>query len=182
MGSVSNDRRTKIIATLGPASNSETGIFSLFNAGMTHARLNFSHGDFGSHRETYANIDKVRRAKQIDIGTLADLPGPKNRTTNTADIPLSKGMIVCFDRKPELQQINGGGYSARLSVNPPQIIDALRPGQRFLVDDGNIRLKVMEAGDGYFFASVENNNPIVLKTRKGVNFPDTVLGISALTP
>jgi pyruvate kinase len=170
------DAFAKILATLGPASSSPDQIAALFRAGANVFRLNFSHG---SHEDHAARLDLIRaleRETGRPIGVVADLQGPKLRVGRIegGKVQLVAGARLRLDLDPTPSD------GKRVCVPHPEVFAALSPGQALLIDDGRIRLKVLTVGpDG---ADVEVVEPGVLSDRKGLNVPDAVLPLAALTP
>lgn len=170
------NRRTKILATLGPASSTKEKITELFHAGADLFRINMSH----SSHETLNELVSVLRAVEKDvgrpIGILADLQGPKLRLGDFADtsIDVSPGDNITLDlnEKP--------GTQKRIYIPHPEIIRAVQPGDRILIDDGKVTLKVVKSDGKKAVAEVVSGTK--LSSRKGVSLPDTELGVSSLTP
>ena len=169
-------RQAKIVATLGPASSGEAMIRSLFLAGVDVFRLNFSHGTHDQHRERLATIRKVERDVDRPIGVLADLQGPKLRVGTFASGPVTLEAGSQF--RLDLQDLPGD--ATRASLPHPEIFAALKPGASLLLDDGKIRLRVTRCNRDFAETEVIIGGP--LSERKGVNVPDVVLPLSALTP
>ena len=168
-------RNAKIVATLGPASASEEMIRSLFLAGVDVFRLNFSHGSHDAHRERLQQIRNVERSVGRPIGVLADMQGPKLRVGTFAAGPVTLVAGSPF----RLDLTNTPGDATRAYLPHPEIFAALKPGANLLLDDGKMRLRVTRcSGD---FAETEVLVGGVLSERKGVNVPDVVLPLSALT-
>ncbi len=168
-------RRTKIIATLGPASGDEKTIRALLEAGLDIVRLNFSHG---SHREHEKLIDLVRRVaaeKNRHIGILQDLGGPKIRCGEIAEpgLQLTAGEEVFISRDPVL------GRDGRFSCRVPELLDDLRPGHRIFLDDGLMLLEVIGPAPGGVTCRVINGG--LLQSAKGMNLPDTDISLPSLT-
>ncbi|HEY1614935.1 MAG TPA: pyruvate kinase [Rhizomicrobium sp.] len=169
-------RKTKIVATLGPATSSSEGIKALFEAGADVFRINMSHTPHSLLAELHGRVRALEREDGRPIGILADLQGPKIRLGELFGGPreLKAGQTVGFVCQP-------GSHSADLIPMPhPEVFAALRPGDGLLVDDGRVKFKIEEIGDGSAHATVLIGG--VIKDRKGVNLPDTVLPIPALTP
>ena len=169
------NRCAKIVATLGPASSSEERIAELVDAGADLFRFNFSHGSHDDHAERYRIVRGLEKQRGHPIGCLMDLQGPKLRVGTFAEgkVTLVKGAGFRLD-------LNGGPGDARGARLPhPEIFKALRAGTELLLDDGKIRLRVERAGPD--FAETEVVTGGVLSDRKGVNVPNAVLPISALT-
>ena len=173
---MSTDRKTKIIATLGPASASYDTINALVGAGVDFFRLNFSHGTHDDHRRNAAIIRQIEQEKGIDIGIIADLQGPKLRIgkfKDNAKIALQPGKRIRFDLDPAL------GDENRVSFPHPEIIAALETGAPVLMDDGNVGLKIVDKGDDFLIAEVEYGTE--LSGNKGVNVPQLSIPVPALT-
>jgi pyruvate kinase len=170
---VVNDRRTKIVATLGPSSDSPEKLRLLAAAGMNAARLNLSHG---THEEHAERAQRVRDAEQ-DIGDpialIADLQGPKLRIGELSEpVLLTKGeeVTVCAE------DVCSNG---ELPVAPAVIGDVLKPGHDVLIDDGLVRLKVDDVADGRARCQVVVGGRV--SSHKGVNLPGVPLPIPSLT-
>ncbi|HNR13832.1 MAG TPA: pyruvate kinase [Thermodesulfobacteriota bacterium] len=167
---------TKIICTIGPASESAGVIEQMIRAGMTVARLNFSHGTFSSHKAVIENLRNAERATGERVAIMADLPGPKIRIGPLAEEPvfLQPGDLFMLTSEP----ITGSSRAA--SVSLPSLPTAVKPGDSLFINDGLIHLKVvMVRGKDVQCEVVVGGE---LRSRKGVNFPRIDLGISAFTP
>jgi pyruvate kinase len=169
------NRRVKILATLGPASNSKEMIEKLFLAGADVFRINMSHSDHDTMRKLVATIREIEAEHARPIGILCDLQGPKHRLGKFAEgkIAVKAGDRITFDSDPK------PGDSKRVELPHPQILQALKPGDRILVDDGRVRLKAVKCTPTSVLAEVINGTK--LSDRKGVSLPDTEIGESALT-
>jgi len=163
------------VATLGPATSSPEGIGALFNAGANLFRLNFSHGTHADHQRNLDAIRALEKKTGRTIGVLMDLQGPKLRVGTIAGgrVNLVAGQAYRLDLADE------PGDATRAPLPHAEVFSALEPGTKLLLDDGNIRLRVVECGDDFALTNVEVGGP--LSDRKGVNLPNAVLGISALT-
>ena len=168
-------RHAKIVATLGPASASTEMIRSLFLAGVDVFRLNFSHGTHEQHRERLAQIRAVEQEVGRPIGVLADMQGPKLRVGTFAAGPVILNVGSSF----RLDLTDKPGDVTRAYLPHPEIFAALKPGANLLLDDGKLRLQVKNSGRD--FAETEVVVGGALSERKGVNVPDVVLPLSALT-
>ena len=168
-------RRTKIVATLGPASSDKTAIGNLFRAGADVFRINMSHTTHARMRELVAAIRAVETEHNRPIGILVDLQGPKLRVGSFAAGPatLAQGESFVLDADP------APGDTKRVHLPHPEIIAAIEPGHTLLLDDGKIRLTATEVGKGRIVTRVEVGGK--LSDRKGVSLPDTVVPFSALT-
>ncbi|MBA4117628.1 MAG: pyruvate kinase [Candidatus Puniceispirillum sp.] len=169
-------RATKIIATLGPASSTPEMIETLFLAGADLFRLNFSHGTHAAHE---ANIQAIRALSQkysYPIGIIQDLQGPKLRVGTFAQgsvlLQNNETFILDLDPTP--------GDVTRVCLPHEEIFEALAPNQRLLLNDGAIALRVVEKSASRLVTRVEVGGK--LSDRKGVNVPDCLLNLSALTP
>ncbi len=169
-------RRTKIIATLGPASSTPEMIEKLFRAGADVFRLNFSHGSHEDHAARLRDIRVVEEKLGRPIGVLADVQGPKLRVGKFAGgrITLAAGQRFRLDLSPI------PGDARRVQLPHPEIIEAARIGTTLLLDDGKLRLRVVHARAGDHLET-EVVHGGALSDRKGVNVPDVALPIPALT-
>ncbi|MEN3952510.1 pyruvate kinase [Iodidimonas sp. SYSU 1G8] len=168
-------RSIRILATLGPASSTPAMIRALYEAGADAFRLNMSHGDHGQIAALYQAVRGVEDAAGRPIGILADLQGPKFRVGAFAEgrVVLHEGDLFRLDLD------NAPGTQRRASLPHPEILAALTPGQRLLLDDGKIRLRVQDIGDGYAETVVMVGG--ALSDRKGVNVPEALLALPPLT-
>ncbi|WP_234855698.1 pyruvate kinase [Paracoccus everestensis] len=168
-------RNVKIVATLGPASSTREMIRALFDTGADVFRLNMSHGSHDDHRARYDAIRSVEAETGRPIAILADLQGPKLRvgqfTAGAHD--LEEGDRFRFDLNAAL------GDSHRVQLPHPEIFAALTPGSGLLVNDGKIRLRVEDCGPDFANCIVTVGGTI--SDRKGVNVPDVVLPLAALS-
>lgn len=169
------NRQTKIVATLGPASNTEEMIEKLFLAGVDVFRLNFSHGKHEDHAERVKAIRTIEARHRRPIGIIADLQGPKLRVGRFKDgaIALKPGMQIRLDLDTT------EGDETRVNLPHPEIISAIEPGAFILCDDGKVRMQIKDKGADFLIAEVVSGNK--LSNNKGVNVPNTVLPIAALT-
>jgi pyruvate kinase len=167
-------RFTKIIATLGPASNSLETINELFIKGVDVFRLNFSHGSFEDHKRKAEMIREVSRRHNHPIAILQDLQGPKLRVGKLKEkVELVAGSEFSFDLD------ESPGSSKRAYLPHPEIFAVVKPGMHILIDDGKIRVKVTRTDDKKIDSIVMVGG--FLSSHKGVNVPDVQLPISALT-
>ncbi len=169
------NRRTKLIATLGPAVETDEAVQALFMAGADVFRINMSHSSHDVLRARVAQIRRIEVALDRPIGILADLQGPKLRVGTFAQgpVPLKAGQIFALDSNP------APGDEARVHLPHPEILAALRPGHRVLIDDGKMLFRVEEANPERALIRVEVTGTI--SNKKGVSLPDTLLPSSALT-
>ncbi|CTQ48336.1 pyruvate kinase [Jannaschia donghaensis] len=168
-------RNVKIVATLGPASDDYDTIRALFEAGADVFRLNMSHGDHDGIRSRHNIIRDIERDTGRPICILADLQGPKLRCGvfqgDSAEI--EQGQAFRFDLS------DAPGDATRVQLPHKEIFDALKPGGHLLVNDGKLRLKVEECGPDFANCTVITGGTI--SNRKGVNVPDVVLPLAALS-
>ena len=167
--------KTKLVCTIGPASDSSEMLEKIILAGMNVARLNFSHGDFASHQKTIAKIRAASQATGRRIAIMADLPGPKMRIGKIADEPITLTSGDTFTLTTE--EIVGN--AARVSVSFASLPRTLKPGNRLFLNDGYVELEVdqVEGSEVHCKVIVGGN----LRSRKGLNLPGIDLGISAFT-
>lgn len=168
-------RKTKIVATIGPASNSVEKIKELFEAGMNAARINFSHGSHESHGETINKIKQVREEMGLPIPLILDTKGPEIRTgvLKKEPVELVKGNQFILTTE-EIE-----GDENRVSVTYSDFTKDLSVGSTVLIDDGLIELEVKEIKDNDVICEIINSG--LLGSRKGVNIPDAHLGLPALS-
>jgi pyruvate kinase len=169
-------RRTKVVATLGPASGNSTMIARLFEAGADVFRINMSHASHERMRELVAAIRGVEQSNNRPIGILVDLQGPKLRVGAFAGgtIQLDTGATFAFDGEVR------DGDAKRVQLPHPEIFAGIKVGHKLLLDDGKIRLVATDVSAERIVTRVEVGGK--LSDRKGVNLPDTVIPFSALTP
>jgi len=170
-------RRTKIVATIGPATESPERLRQLIEAGATTFRLNFSHGDHSEHAARIATIRQVAASLGVHVGILQDLQGPKIRLGRFAagPITLAKGdpFTLTSRQVPCTREI--------ATVTYDKLTDEVLPGSRILLDDGRVEMLVerVDQAEQNLHCSVTVGG--VLSNNKGVNFPDVQLSIRALT-
>jgi len=169
------DNKTKIVATIGPASDSRQIMEQMMLAGMNCARLNFSHGDFAGHEGVIKNL----RAASVSLGRrvaiMADLPGPKIRIGQLAREPI--GLTAGDSFTLTIDELEGD--TERVSVAFPSLLQAVKPGDRLFLNDGLIELEVSEIAGRDIHCRVLVGGE--LRSRKGLNVPGIDLGISAFT-
>jgi pyruvate kinase len=168
-------RKVKILATLGPASREPEMIAKLLEAGADAFRINMSHADQASHAQTIAAIRSAEKTFGRPIAILCDLQGPKLRVGEFKDgrAVIRHGSHFTLDRDP------APGDGTRVCLPHPELFGILQKGQRLLIDDGKLRLRVISASDGEILCSAEVGG--VIMDRKGVNVPDTVVPVPAMT-
>ncbi|WP_199798677.1 pyruvate kinase [Erythrobacter sp. HKB08] len=168
-------RKVKILATTGPASREPEMLRKLFRAGVDAFRVNMSHGEHAIHAQTMKAIRDLEKEFHRPIAIFCDLQGPKLRVGKFKD---GKAVIrhsghFTLDRNPE------PGDETRVELPHPELFGLLEKGQRLLINDGKIRLRVIEADDEKILCSAEVGG--VISDRKGVNIPDAEVPIPALT-
>lgn len=168
-------RNVRILATLGPASNDADTIRELYLAGADAFRLNMSHGGHDEHAQSLAHIRALEKEFGRPTTILADLQGPKLRIGGFVDnlVTVKTGQEFVLDRDEAL------GTSRRVNLPHTEIYDALEPGTRLLLDDGKLVLRVRSVDPERIETMVEVGG--ALSNRKGVNVPDVVLPMAALT-
>jgi pyruvate kinase len=168
-------RRTKIVATIGPASSDRAILRRLLESGVDVFRLNFSHGTHESHAATVHAIREVSGAVGRPVAVLQDLSGPKIRTGRLA------GGVVTLAPGSEVRLAAGDGVGSASRVFTPYapLIASARPGNRLLLDDGRIELRVTAATGDELVTTVVNGGP--LGEHKGINAPGVPLAASAIT-
>lgn len=168
-------KRTKIVATIGPASRDEETLRQMIRSGMNVARINFSHGDHDTHGET---IDRVRRIAEEEnsvVAILCDMQGPKIRIGKVANEPyvLEPGQKITFTLD------NVPGENGIISLPHPEFVRDIKPGMQLLLDDGNLELVVLSTISNGLICEVVVGGP--LSSRKGVTAPTAKLSLSAIT-
>ena len=172
-------KRTKIVATIGPASDSLEKITALIRAGVNVFRLNFSHGTHDYHSEVFARIKQASENTGLVTGILQDISGPKIRVCMIEEeFILKTGDKIEFMNEEILGIKVSEGYY-RLCINEPKVLDQLSVGDHIYMYDGIIRAVVSQKSEKSVTVTVENDG--MLSSRKGVNFPNTSLGIDVLT-
>jgi pyruvate kinase len=168
-------KSTKIVCTIGPVSQDEKILQKLVEAGMDIARMNMSHGFYDFHKTTIDNIRKVSIKTGKFIGILLDLQGPKIRTGKQSKdiIELEK------DSTLKLTTDDIVGNWEMLSINYKPLPDEAKPGEKILLDDGNIELKIQSIENRIITCKVMNGG--LIRSFRGINLPDTPLSTPALT-
>lgn len=168
-------RHAKIVATVGPASNTPEKLKELFLAGADVFRLNFSHGTHEDHAKVHAAIRALEKEVGRPIGILQDLQGPKIRigtlTAGKEDLVNGEKVTFVLGKEP--------GGKDNIPLPHPEIFKAIMPGQDLLIDDGRVRVRVRGVTDDKITAEVIVGG--VISNRKGVNLPGTALDLSPLT-
>ena len=170
-------KRTKIVATIGPASDSKEKLAELIKNGVNVVRINFSHGTY----ESNGHVIDITRELSIElkrpIGVMVDLQGPRMRVGNTESFPIEKGEIIFVsDEKSSNKEVTD---KKELIIDSDGVAKSLQVGDKILIEDGLLRLEVVEKNEGELKAKVLNGGEI--KPRKNMNFPDTKLAFGAVT-
>ena len=168
-------RKVKILATLGPASGDAKMIRRLMLAGADAFRINMSHGDQKQKAKLVESIRALEKEFHRPTTILFDLQGPKLRVGHFEGgrTILEKGNRFIFDRDDR------AGDSKRVQLPHAELFESVRPGTNILIDDGKVRLNVLEAGEGQIVSEIKVGGPV--SDNKGVNVPDVVVPIPALT-
>lgn len=169
-------RKTKIVATLGPASQAPKKIESLIKAGVNVFRLNFSHGTADDHQQNVSNIRAVSKKLGIIVGILQDLQGPKIRVGMFSSGPIKLHKGKNFALYPDK---NKPGDEQGVGISYAQLYSDVTPGDTLLVDDGKLLLKVSHIDGQVIHTTVQRGG--VLSNNKGINVPDADLSIAAVT-
>ncbi len=168
-------KRTKIVCTLGPATEKKETIESLVNAGMNVARLNFSHGTYENHEVLINNVREISKKLDHPLAVLQDLQGPKIRVGVLPDegIELKEGETAVFDTS--IKEYSG----EEIPVDYAELHTHVQSGERLLLNDGRTGTEVEKVEGTKIFVKVMNSG--VITSHKGINIPDSHLTISALT-
>ena len=169
-------RKAKIVATIGPASRDPEKLTALLDAGMNVARLNFSHGDHRTHAQVIRDLRKLSFAREQPMSILADLPGPKIRTGRLQN---GKPIMLRAGKTLTLTGHDVVGTPDRIGITYSRLARDARPGDRILLDDGLLELRVLSRQKQDVICKVIHGGE--LKERKGVNLPGVKLSISSLT-
>src|SRR5690625_2541654 len=170
-------RNTKIVCTIGPASESPEMLEKLMNEGMNVARLNFSHGDHEEHAARIRNIREVAKKLDKTVGILLDTKGPEMRTYTMENgaVELKRGQDIIVS----MEEVTG--TSEKFSISYAGLIDDVDSDSRILLDDGLIELKIKQIDKqaGEILCEVLNDG--VLKNKKGVNVPGVSVNLPGIT-
>ncbi|MFQ5926142.1 MAG: pyruvate kinase [Terriglobia bacterium] len=170
-------RKAKIVATIGPASREPLQLLALLEAGMDVARLNFSHGEHGQHAQVIRDLRRLATLRKRPLAIIGDLPGPKIRTgrlVNGQPVELRTGQRLVLTGQAVV------GNHRRIGITYRRLAQDVRPGNRILLADGLIELRVIEIRGREVLCRVINGG--TLGERKGVNLPGAKLRIPPLTP
>ncbi|MCU0415913.1 MAG: pyruvate kinase [Cytophagaceae bacterium] len=169
------NKKTKIIATVGPACNTKEKLWELVQSGVNIFRLNFSHGTHEVHQGVINAIREIRKEHNVNIAILQDLQGPKIRTDEVENngVELEPGAKIVITREKML------GTKDKISTSYKNLTSDVKPGDSILIDDGNLELKVVQTGNGEVTCEVVYGG--ILKSRKGINLPNTEVSEPSLT-
>lgn len=172
-------KKTKIVATVGPASEKEEILRQMIINGVNVFRLNFSHGTHEYHKKNLCNIRKIAKELNTRVGILQDISGPKIRTGELkSPFELHKGDKLDFYREKIIgEQLSTKHY--KLSINHSDILDILKIDEYIYLYDGSIRAKVVAVGGDKIETLIENDG--FLTSNKGINFPNTKINIDVIT-
>lgn len=169
-------QKTKMIFTIGPASDSEEVLSEFMDIGMSAARLNFSHGDHASHKEKIDLIKKIREKKKTSTAIVLDIKGPKIRTHNFINdgVELEKGQSFSFICGKELL-----GDQSRCSISYDDLYKDVEIGGTILVDDGLLQFKIVNIVGKEIKTTVKVGG--IIKNHKGVNVPNVKINLPSIT-
>lgn len=170
-------KKTKIVCTIGPASESVDTLVKLIESGMNVARLNFSHGDYEEHGARIENIRKASEQTGKQVAILLDTKGPEIRTNNMkgGKVEFATGDVV----RVAMQEVEG--TKEKFSVTYAELFDDVEVGSSILLDDGLIALEVIEKDAANHELVTKVLNPGVLKDKKGVNVPNVSINLPGIT-
>jgi pyruvate kinase len=171
--------RTKIIATLGPASDGVETLVQLFDAGVDVCRLNFSHGTLEQHAATLANVRAAAAKHGQPIAVLGDLGGPKIRLGEVRDVDGAGGMPIAVGEELVVQRRPTVGEQRRVSSTYAELVDDVNVGDRVLIEDGLLRFICTDKSDDQLRLQCTAGG--VLKTAKGINLPNSHVNIPSVT-
>jgi pyruvate kinase len=173
-------QKTKIVATVGPSSDTREKLGELIDAGVDVFRLNFSHGKHEKHLSTINFIHSLNEEKRTHVGILCDLQGPKLRVGNMPEegLPIKIGQILTFVQGDEYKDIIGSYDQIYMSYE--LFAQDVNPGEKVMLDDGNIRLSVVETNRVDTVKLVVEHGSVV-RSKKGVNLPNTKVSQPSLT-
>ena len=169
------DHKTKIICTIGPASETLEVLERMIRAGMDVARLNFSHGDYDRHRRVIGNIRSAAKAAGRRVAILADLPGPKIRIGMLEREPVDLNADGVFTLTTESTTGSANGASTSFARLP----EVVKRGDTLFLNDGLVQMEVLDIGGPEVKCRVAVGGEI--RSRVGLNLPGIELGISAFT-
>jgi len=175
MAAMTRMTKTKIIVTIGPASCDEQTLTAFIEEGVDVLRLNFSHGTVSEHHQVLTNIRQVCQRTGAIVAVMGDLCGPKLRVGRIEGgrFTIEPGETITIQRQLDV------GTRQRIGTNYPPLVDELEPQARIFIDDGNVRLRVVDKRADELVCTCELGG--VIADHKGINLPDTALSTPALT-
>ncbi len=173
--------RTKIVCTIGPSSWEEKTILEMGKAGMDVVRVNMAHGTYEEHQRTFSRIRKASRDMKRPIGIMVDLQGPKIRVGEIAEeVELLEGEKVVFSTSTRLKdKVTKDLGKDKIFVQYPNLHKDVEPGARLLLADGTMGVKVVSIDGQDIVCEVVTGG--IIKSHKGINFPDTTLSVPTIT-
>ena len=169
-------KKTKIVATLGPACSSKSVLKDMIMEGLNVCRLNFSHGSYDDHANSIKMIREINEELGLNVAILADLQGPKIRTNEMEN----NGVLLEVGNEIKIITDKVVGNAVRFSINYQKLPQDVSPGEKILLDDGKIMLEVITTnGKTEITCNIVQGG--VLSSKKGVNFPNTKISLPSLT-
>jgi len=172
--------RTKIVATIGPASESEEVLKKLILEGVDVARLNFSHNSHEWHGKIIDRLRKLSNELKMPISIMADIQGPRIRTSVESEVEIKTGEKIVVS---DIEKIKDAKYKIKdtkyFLLDVPNIVDDIEVGDEIMIQDGLMKVVVREKNEGFLLAEVINGGTI--GNHKGVNLPDSNIKLGALT-
>ena len=169
-------KKTKIVATLGPASSSKSVLKDMILEGLNVCRLNFSHGSYDDHANSIKMIREINEELGLNVAILADLQGPKIRTNEMEN----NGVLLEVGNEIKIITDKVVGNAVRFSINYQKLPQDVSPGEKILLDDGKIMLEVITT-NGKTEITCKIVQGGILSSKKGVNFPNTKISLPSLT-
>ena len=169
-------KKTKIVATLGPACSSKSVLKDMIMEGLNVCRLNFSHGSYDDHANSIKMIREINEELGLNVAILADLQGPKIRTNEMEN----NGVLLEVGNEIKIITDKVVGNAVRFSINYQKLPQDVSPGEKILLDDGKIMLEVIKT-NGKTEITCKIVQGGILSSKKGVNFPNTKISLPSLT-
>ena len=169
-------KKTKIVATLGPACSSKSVLKDMIMEGLNVCRLNFSHGSYDDHANSIKMISEINEELGLNVAILADLQGPKIRTNEMEN----NGVLLEVGNDIKIITDKVLGNAVRFSINYQKLPQDVSPGEKILLDDGKIMLEVITT-NGKTEITCKIVQGGILSSKKGVNFPNTKISLPSLT-
>ena len=161
-------KKTKIVATLGPACSNKSVLKDMIMEGLNVCRLNFSHGSYDDHANSIKMIREINEELGLNVAILADLQGPKIRTNEMEN----NGVLLEVGNEIKIITDKVVGNAVRFSINYQKLPQDVSPGEKILLDDGKIMLEVIKT-NGKTEITCKIVQGGILSSKKGVNFPNT---------